>query len=142
MVEHGKSLTPADRYNDAKRVATVDGAFSALCVGIGSGSGIWYLMKNSSSFRKFTNFQSRTALVIMPPLFAFALSSEMALTNFQRNLADETETQRVDSGDSDFTPMLINKTDDQLAEMYKEEVRKPFRIVKGDSLGMHHQFMK
>ena len=99
-------------------------------------------MKNSSSFRKFTNFQSRTALVIMPPLFAFALSSEMALTNFQRNLADETETQRVDSGDSDFTPMLINKTDDQLAEMYKEEVRKPFRIVKGDSLGMHHQFMK
>uniref|UniRef100_A0A7S2KTM8 HIG1 domain-containing protein n=1 Tax=Leptocylindrus danicus TaxID=163516 RepID=A0A7S2KTM8_9STRA len=132
----GRSLTPQDRADDAMKKATIDGLISAVCMGMASGVSVWYGLNNSTSFRKMTNFQSRTAMVIMPPLFAFALSSESNLLRYQRDMAEDAT-----SNASALSEMNRVETEAQLSDLYKQHLRNKrsgIRIVEGDSLGPHH----
>ena len=151
MVEYGRNLTPKENYGIAKYAAIKDGVMSGICVGIASTTAVWYMMKSNATFRKLTNFQSRTGMVIMPALFTFGIASENTLLNYQRQLAEDNavvakastmiSTPSSSSLDTDHKPMMTFETEQQLAEMYKEEMKKPYRIVKGDTLGPHHQFL-
>lgn len=148
----GRSLTPEERSGDAKWAAIVDGAMSAMMTGLASASAVWYSQKNIPSFRKLTNFQSKTALVIMPPLFAFGFASESTLLTFQRRMAEDAIAVKDDSVKSSaledskkLRQYNAVETEKQLAEIYKRDFKKKgkhndFRIVKGDSLSPHHIF--
>ena len=146
MVEYGRSLNPAERSSEAKYAAVKDGLMSGICVGIASTTGVWYMMTNNANFKKLTNYQSRTALAIMPALFAFGFASENTLMMYQRQMAEDNAIMTAAPISSSAKPLdefkpKIYDTDQQLAEMYKQEMKKPYRIVKGDTLGPHHQFM-
>mmetsp|Transcript_14408 Transcript_14408/g.22228 ORF Transcript_14408/g.22228 Transcript_14408/m.22228 type:complete len:268 (-) Transcript_14408:532-1335(-) len=142
----GRSLTPQDRADDATKKATMDGLISAVCMGMASGVSVWYGLNNSASFRKMTNFQSRTAMIIMPPLFAFAMSSESNLLRYQRDMAEDATrikdvTTKTYSNASALSEVNRVETEAQLSDLYKQHLRNKrsgIRIVEGDSLGPHH----
>eukprot|EP00551_Chaetoceros_affinis_P000072 CAMPEP_0203655734 /NCGR_PEP_ID=MMETSP0088-20131115/39281_1 /ASSEMBLY_ACC=CAM_ASM_001087 /TAXON_ID=426623 /ORGANISM="Chaetoceros affinis, Strain CCMP159" /LENGTH=128 /DNA_ID=CAMNT_0050516459 /DNA_START=76 /DNA_END=459 /DNA_ORIENTATION=- len=72
----------------------MDGALSGLLTLIPSTAAVYTAMQNSPTFVRSTNWQSRTALVIMPPFFMYALSSEMKLNHKMREMASEAEHSR------------------------------------------------
>jgi len=85
----GQSLTPRDRADEVAGIGMWDGLFSGFCTAIPSTVAVWYGMHYSPSFAKYTNWQSRTALVIMPPLFMFGISSEQKIAHRMREMAEE-----------------------------------------------------
>lgn len=90
------SLTPMNRSDEVAEIGMWDGLMSGACAAIPSGLAVWYGSTYSPNFIKYTNHQSRTALVIMPPLFMFALSSEQKVTHKMRQMAEERDhTNRV-----------------------------------------------
>jgi len=85
------SLTP---QKDAS--ATVYGAMKAGFVSGGlaaipSSLGVYAALKYSPKFVKGTNWQSRTAMIIMPPLFAFAFASEQKLVHSMHEMASHAD---------------------------------------------------
>ncbi len=72
------SINSAKRSQEATAAAMYDGLVSGGLTLIPSCAAVYAAMQKPA-FRKATNWQSRTALAIMPPLFMFALSSEMKL---------------------------------------------------------------
>ena len=45
----------------------------------------------NANIKQFTNWQSRTAMVVMPALFAFTFSSENRMVHRMKEVANETE---------------------------------------------------
>eukprot|EP00563_Minutocellus_polymorphus_P010880 CAMPEP_0181059980 /NCGR_PEP_ID=MMETSP1070-20121207/21700_1 /TAXON_ID=265543 /ORGANISM="Minutocellus polymorphus, Strain NH13" /LENGTH=357 /DNA_ID=CAMNT_0023139751 /DNA_START=127 /DNA_END=1201 /DNA_ORIENTATION=+ len=72
------SLTPQHRAEETADHAFRDGMLSGLLALVPSSAGVYAAMQNKK-FVRSTNWQSRTALIIMPPLFMFAFSSESKL---------------------------------------------------------------
>jgi hypothetical protein len=111
-----------------------------------------------------TNWQSRTAMVLMPALFAFAFTAENKLIHRMEEVADETELalasvewadreqrKRLQDAQKATTAMMMlrdpvmHKTiiekDDELKVLYRQSIVENghIRIVDGDSLGIHHK---
>lgn len=84
------SLTPEDKREEVTAAAFNDGMINGAMTFIPSFAGLWLALKNPT-FRKVTNAQSRTAIVIMPPLFIFAVTSEQKLTHRMHEVASENE---------------------------------------------------
>lgn len=123
----------------------------------------------SPKFAKATNWQSRTALAIMPPLFAFAFSAEQKLVHSMKEMANTAEhskrmaewseervlnehrrqlqrmtTQKIlaEPGMRDEGSLTISDEahEERVLEKFRESVvSSGVRVVPGDSLGAHHK---
>jgi len=151
------SLTPAHRSQEATDAALHDGLWAGGLTLIPSSTAIWLAMKNPK-FMRVTNWQSRTALVIMPALFAFGLASELKLSHKMKEIAGENDhakkisawaeknrTQRLDEirahGGQDG-PHTIEDAEKHLVAMYSKSIEESgVRIIPGDSLSFHHKIM-
>ena len=145
------SLTPAHRSGEATSEATKDGLISAFLTLIPSTAAVYVAMKASPKFVKSTNWQSRTALAIMPPFFMFTLSAEKKLNHKMNEMATLSEhSKKVNEWAEDNK--VVDRTNvasgnkrresanSQLLALYRQSVAESgVRIVPGDSLGVHHQ---
>ena len=116
---------------------------------IPAGGALALAMQNPR-FVKATNWQSRTALVIMPALFAFGYTSENKLIHRMDEMAHEHEQSRemaryttIDRKDlHDAQKGTDLAADKQLTELYRQSVEQSgVRVVPGDKLGTHHKAM-
>mmetsp|Transcript_81455 Transcript_81455/g.236167 ORF Transcript_81455/g.236167 Transcript_81455/m.236167 type:complete len:257 (-) Transcript_81455:118-888(-) len=137
------SLTPKHRSGEVTDAAMNEGIINGVMVGLPSLAGLYVAMQNPK-FRKLTNWQSRTALVIMPALFAFALTSEQKLMHRMHEVAEETEhaIQSVEWADRHQRSQkeLQDETakQKQLRELYRQSVlNSGVRVV--DELNAYHQ---
>ena len=85
------SLTPQKRSTEVTDAAMNEGMVNGTMVLIPSIAGVYGAYLKNAKFRKFTNWQSRTAIAIMPALFVFALTSEHKLNHRMHEVAEETE---------------------------------------------------
>mmetsp|Transcript_42456 Transcript_42456/g.90332 ORF Transcript_42456/g.90332 Transcript_42456/m.90332 type:complete len:300 (+) Transcript_42456:123-1022(+) len=81
------SLTPLKDADATVWAAMKEGFIGGGLAAIPSSLAVYAAMKFSPKFVKSTNWQSRTALVIMPPLFAFAFSAEQKLVHSMHDMA-------------------------------------------------------
>ena len=148
------SLTPTHRSSETTEAAFNGGVISGLLTCIPSTAGVYAAMQNAA-FRKSTNWQSRTALVIMPPLFVFALASEHTLSHKMKEMASESEHSKnvnewamknqsfeedQTSGASIQRKVSSGVTEKQLHAIYKKSVEESgVRVIPGDSLSIHHK---
>jgi len=143
-------LTQRERAGAVSQKALKDGLISGGLTLIPSYGAVWLAMKRSPQFLKSTNWQSRTALVVMPALFMFGLTSELRVAHETRNVMHDThntlkaaewaEEQHAENLKvKDLTP---SERDMQITELYRQSViNSGVRVVQGDRLGLHHQVM-
>lgn len=84
------SLTPLSRSDEVTGEAFHEGLTHGAMVFVPS-LGAMYAALRNPTFRKITNVQSRTAMVLMPALFAFAFTGENKLIDRMEEVAEETE---------------------------------------------------
>ena len=145
----GRSLNPASRSEEVVQSAWRDGAIGAMCALVPAGVGVWYGMKYSDWFRRSTNNQSRTALVIMPALAVFSLVSERKVEQMKREIANNMEhkekmfewaQQERDRRRQARANSSDRSEEEHLSEIYRKTVLDSgFRIVPGNTLGVHHK---
>jgi hypothetical protein len=125
------SLTPESRNAEAASLATREGLVNGFLTMIPMAGALAIAMKNPA-FAMRTNMQSRTAMVIMPPLFVFALTAENKLSHKMREMAHESRhsTQTVEWAEAEMKqqrqdflhdPHRQNETL-RLTELYKQSV--------------------
>jgi hypothetical protein len=95
---------------------------------------------------QFTNWQSRTAITIMPALFVFALTSEHKMSHRMKEVAEETE-HAIKS--VEWAERHHRKTQNTVKQMQDEEalralyrtsiLQSGIQLIEGDSLGPHHK---
>lgn len=148
------SLTPSNRSLETTEAAFNGGMLSGLLTFIPSTTAVYAAMQNAA-FRKSTNWQSRTALVIMPPLFVFALASEQTLSHRMKEMASESDHSKnvnewalknqspeedQTSGGSIQRKVSSGVTEKHLHALYRKSVEESgVRIIPGHSLSIHHK---
>lgn len=140
------SLTPSHRSDEATSAATIDGLVSGFLTLIPSTAAVYVAMQTSPKFVKVTNWQSRTALAIMPPFFMYAFSAEKKLTHKMEEMASEADhSKKVHEWAHDNNVIQRKDSvkegviDRQLMALYRQSVEESgVRIVPGDRLGVHH----
>jgi hypothetical protein len=105
-------------------------------------------MKNPG-FVKRTNVQSRTAMIIMPALFVFGLTSETRLTSKMHEIATQTQhtsrtvewAERQAKSSGYHHPHVSRETHEMhLSSLYQQSIDQTgVRVVPGDALGLHHR---
>jgi len=85
------SLTPQKDANTTVYGAMKAGFVSGGLAAIPSSLAVYAGLNYSPKFVKGTNWQSRTAMIIMPPLFAFAFSSEQKLVHSMHEMASHAD---------------------------------------------------
>jgi hypothetical protein len=85
------SYTPPERADATVWEATKEGLASGGLAAVPSVLAVYAAMQFSPKFVKATNWQSRTAMVIMPPLFAFATAAESKLVHRMHEMTAEKE---------------------------------------------------
>lgn len=147
------SLTPAHRSAEATAAATKDGLISAFLTLIPSTAAVYVAMKASPKFVKSTNWQSRTALAIMPPFFTYTISAEKKLSHKMNEMASLSEhSKKVNewaednnvvertNGVGNVNHRRRESANSQLLALYRQSVAESgVRIIPGNSLGFHHQ---
>jgi len=81
------SLTPLKDAESTVYAAMKTGFISGGLAAIPSSLAVYVALNYSPKFVKGTNWQSRTAMIIMPPFFAFAFSSEQKLVHSMQEMA-------------------------------------------------------
>ncbi|GKZ00651.1 hypothetical protein MPSEU_001017300 [Mayamaea pseudoterrestris] len=137
-------MPTAHRQEDVAAEATREGLMNGALVMIPTAALVALGMRNPNFVRR-TNWQSRTALVIMPPLFAFGLTSEHRLNSKMREIAAENrhtnETVRWAEEQMKLKQIDSGRLADlHLSELYLQSVESSgVNIVPGDELGFHHR---
>lgn len=120
-----------------------------MAVPIDSGRPTHHVMFVLHDLLQGTNWQSRTALVIMPALFTFAFSAERMLDHKMQELANSNEhirhsaawAEKKHAENTAKKPPTSAKdinTEEQLMRLYRQSVADSgVRVVK--SLGPHHK---
>lgn len=85
------SLTPESKRDEASSDAFYEGLFNGMCTLIPTGAVVGILYQRNPNFRRLTNWQSRTALVIMPALAIANFTSENYLMDSMRQMARENQ---------------------------------------------------
>lgn len=146
------SLTPRERSDEATHEAMVEGGMNALLTVLPLMGVVMIAMKNSPSFVKRTNWQSRTALVVMPTLFVATLTSEQKFVHKMKEIAAETEhsvktvewaeQQMIEKHKANITNNM-HSTEDHLKELYQQSVLQSRStnvcIVPGNQLKWYHR---
>ena len=79
---NGQSYSPQSAQEGVTAEAKKEGfRISAMTLPFSAAATYFAAIRKSGPLHKFTNVSSRTALVIMPPFFAFALASEMSIVH-------------------------------------------------------------
>lgn len=163
------SLTPQEYKDETVWMAMKEGFVSGGLTMIPSSLAVYAAMNFSPKFVRATNWQSRTAMVIMPPLFAFAVAAEGKLVHRMHEMANEAEhskqmaewssehalkehrkelqrmtTQKILAEPGMREEGNLTKSDEEheeriLARFRESVVNSGVRVVPGDSLGMHHR---
>ena len=140
------TLNPKERRDEATAAATYEGSINALLTLFPSAVGVAIAMRNPG-FRMRTNWQSRTALSIMPAFFVFTLTSEQKLSHKMKEIAQESQhnnesvkwAEQVQSARSKAANESSMEREEQLADLYRKSVQESgVSIVPGDRLGFHH----
>lgn len=101
-------------------------------------AGLYIALKNPN-FRKYTNYQSRTALVIMPALFLFTFTAERKLTHRMEEVASETEHTIQTVAWAERRKMLSTE-DIHLHDLYRQAILDSgVRLVEGNELSTYHK---
>lgn len=135
------SLTPKARTEEATSAAMNDGLVAGFLTLIPSTLAVHQAMKNPK-FVRATNWQSRTALAIMPPLFMFGLTAEMTLSWKMEEMASEANHHKKVSEYAHRQTAHVDEseTNEKLYKLYQKSVEESgVRIVPGNTLGIHHQ---
>jgi len=157
----GRSVTPLERADEVSQKCFQDGVVAGALTMIPTGGRLYYLQHNNERFRKYTNFQAKTALFIMPCLFAFGVVSETGLINQMHDMAAADEhakelatwearrsnleekirkRQAEEEGSPTYQPLTDVERQKKLQELYRKSVMESgVRIVSGDSLSLHHR---
>jgi hypothetical protein len=85
------SLTPKHRADEAVSDAAYEGLFNGFVVLVPSIGALALALQRYPGFRMRTNWQSRTAITIMPAMFVAALTSELKLSHKMKEIAQETQ---------------------------------------------------
>ena len=88
------SLTPESRSNEATAAAAFEGLFNGVLTLIPTMGVVGYALQKYPEFARRTNWQSRTAITIMPAVFVAAWTSELKLSHKMREIAQETQHSR------------------------------------------------
>lgn len=132
------SLTPQHRSQEVVGQAMSEGMTTGALVLAPALAGLYAAMKNAK-FVKYTNWQSRTALVIMPALFAFAFTAETKLIHRMEEVAEETEhsMRAVDWAERRFQE---SPEEVKLHDLYRQAVlNSNVQLVSQETLGPHHR---
>lgn len=137
------SLTPKERQAEVTESAMSEGMVNGGMVLAAALGGFTVAMRNPN-FRKFTNWQSRTAIVIMPALFTFALTSELKMDHRMREVAEETEhaMKSVQWADQEIRRQkrTEGKEAEELRAMYRQAVLgSGVTVVETPELQTHHK---
>lgn len=142
------SLTPHERNAEAANAATMEGLTNAALTLIPTSALLFLGMKNPN-FVKRTNWQSRTAMTIMPPLFVFGFTAEHKLSHKMHEIAQESrhssdtvkwaeeqmKNQKGQREDFGHAAQALH-----LSSLYQQSVEESgVCIVPGDSLSLHHK---
>jgi len=141
------SLTPESRRAEATSEAANEGYVNGLLTLIPSSAAVYMMTQRSAAFARRTNFQSRTALAIMPALLVFGVTSELKLIHKMNEIAQESshsretvewaERQRFQAQLQDAVITPSDPT--HLTQLYKQSVENSgVRIVPGDTLSPYH----
>jgi phosphoribosylformylglycinamidine (FGAM) synthase PurS component len=140
------TLNPKERRDEASSAAAWEGSINALLTLIPSSAAVALAMRNPG-FRMRTNWQSRTALSIMPAFFVFTLTSEQKLSHKMKEIAQESQhnnesvkwAEQVHNARSKAANESTKEREQQLSELYRKSVQESgVSIVPGDRLGFHH----
>lgn len=159
----GRSITPLNKAEEVSKKAFKDGMIAGSLTMIPTGGILYYLQHNSDKFRKYTNFQAKTALFIMPCLFMFGFVSESGLINQMHGMADADEHARdmadwsvrkqrleeqirkrqAEEGDDEtkkaYAPLNDVEREKKLQVLYRKSVLDSgVRVVPGDKLSLTH----
>lgn len=142
------TLTPASRRDETVNSATFEGLVNGAITLIPTLGGLAIAMKNPT-FVARTNWQSRTAMVIMPPLFMFGLTAETKLNEHMHNMARENRHSRetvhwaeeeMKRQRQDFNDSLPRDENLHLNMLYQRSVKDSgVCVVPGDRLAWYHQ---
>jgi hypothetical protein len=110
-------------------------------------TGAVYLAMRNPRFVKATNWQSRTALAIMPALFMYGYAAESKLIHRMEEVAEETQHTEASVKWAEKHQQLAKENttlaaeaEHELTSLYKKSVAESgVRIVPGDRLSFHHQ---
>lgn len=135
------SLTPQHRSAEVVDSAFKEGLVTGSIVLLPAMGGLYAALRNPT-FRKVTNWQSRTALVIMPALFAFAFTAEQKMVHRMEEVAEETEhaIKSVQWAEQEYQSRPTDQ-DIKLHDLYRQAVLNSggVRLIEGGALGPHHQ---
>jgi len=113
------SLTPLSRSDEITGEAMNEGLVNGAMVFVPSLGAMYMALKNPT-FRKITNVQSRTAMVLMPALFAFGFFSENKLIHRMEEVAQETEHNMKTVAWAEHVKSIPQ--DMQLHDLYRKSV--------------------
>lgn len=131
------SLTPQHRSGEVVDEVMKEGLVNG-CMTFVPCMGALYLAMKNPNFRKFTNWQSRTALVLMPSLFVFALTAEQKMVHRMEEVAEETE-HTIKSVHWAERQYQLSPEDLKLHDLYRQAVlNSGIRVVEGDHLSPYH----
>jgi hypothetical protein len=137
------SLTPKHRETEVTDSAMSEGVINGVMVLLPTMGGLYGAMQNAT-FRKLTNWQSRTAIVIMPALFIFTLTSELKMGHRMKELSYETEhsMKSVEWAEQEVRRQEVTKSKEgqDLRAMYRQSVlNSGIYIVDTPELETHHK---
>jgi hypothetical protein len=89
---------------------------------------------------QYTNTQSRTAMVIMPALFVFAVTAENKMIHRMHEVAEEEE-HALKTVDWAERQIALSGGDKQHHDLYRQAILEQghVRLVDTETLGAHHQ---
>ena len=162
------SLTPKHRNQEATNEAMQEGLVSGTIVLVPSLITLYLAMRNQTFIAR-TNWQSRTAMTIMPALFAFGYTAENRLHEKMVEIAQETQHhtdtvkwaeqqqqqqqqhgqqhgqqqhgQQEGSSATTATGTVIDHDKEiHLMSLYKHSIEESgVKIVPGNELSLHHR---
>jgi len=156
----GRSITPLDRADEVSQKCFQDGIMAGAVAMIPTGGILYYLEHNNEKFRKYTNFQSKTALFIMPCLLTFGIVSENGLINRMRDmvakedhakevadwavrreiLEEKIKKRQANEKSEIYAPLTDAEREKKLHQLFKKSVLDSgVRVVAGDKLAIHQR---
>ncbi len=144
------SLTPLERSDEAIQAANTEGMINGMMTLLPSIAGVALLVRNNPFFAARTNYQSRTAMAIMPALFVAVLTGEQKLSHRMRQMAMETQhgTDTVHWAEQQLAlqqqqqqqqqSQTAMTTTQQLASLYQQSVESSGVCIVPSLYWYHH----
>lgn len=137
---------PSHDTVEATNKALQHGAFTGITTLLPSFLGVRYFTNHNPTFHNATNWQSRTAMVLMPAMFVFAYSSEQKLHHTLR------EKSHVKNHSKEMTEWYLQQPQSNVSEhkeaplnsgllsIYQQSILDAnIRVIPGNTLPIFYQ---